>query len=111
MPGTPTLLCRHDERSARERLHQRFLRRTVERGRELESERRFADALALYEAALAEDSLAEELYQGTIRCHIAQGRHADAMRAFRRCREQLSIVLSVRPSADTLALVATLGAR
>ena len=96
--------------SARERLHQRFLRRTAERGRELEAERRFPDALALYEAALGEDPLAEELYQGAIRCHIAQGRHADAMRAFRRCREQLSIVLSVRPSADTLALVADLEA-
>jgi len=97
--------------SARERLHQRFLRRAVERGRELEAERRFPEALALYETALAEDSLAEGLYQGAIRCHIAQGRHADAMRVFRRCREQLSIVLAVRPSPHTLALVADLEAR
>ena len=97
--------------SARERLHQRFLRRTVDRGRELETERRFPEALALYETALAEDSLAEELYQGAIRCHVAQGRHADAMRVFRRCREQLSIVLAVRPSAGTLALVAGLDNR
>jgi DNA-binding SARP family transcriptional activator len=97
--------------AARERLHNRFLRRTVERGRELEVERLFADALSLYEAALGEDSLAEELCQGAIRCHVAQGRHADALRVFRRCREQLSIVLSVRPSAGTLALVADLEAR
>jgi LuxR family maltose regulon positive regulatory protein len=97
--------------SARERLHQRFLRRAVDRGRELEADRRFADALVLYEAALAEDSLAEELYQGAIRCHVAEGRHADALRVFRRCREQLSIVLSVRPSPATLALVAGLEAR
>lgn len=97
--------------SARERLHQQFLRRALERGRDLEAERRFADALTLYEAGLAQDPLAEELYQGAIRCHVAQGRQADAMRVFRRCREQLAIVLSVRPSAGTLALVADLGDR
>jgi DNA-binding SARP family transcriptional activator len=94
--------------AARERLHQRYLRRTLERARALEAEGRHAEALALYEAALAQDSLAEELYQGAIRCHVAEGRASDAMRVFRRCREQLSIVLSVRPSAATQALVASL---
>ena len=97
--------------AARERLHQAFIRRTVARGDELEADQRFSDALALYETALALDSLAEELYQGAIRCHVAQGRHADALRVFRRCREQLSIVLSVAPSAATAALVSSLHRR
>jgi LuxR family maltose regulon positive regulatory protein len=92
--------------AARERLHQRFLRRTAERGRALESQGRHDDALAVYEAGLAQDALAEELYQGAIRCHLAAGRPADAMRAFRRCRDQLSIVLGVKPSAATAALAA-----
>jgi LuxR family maltose regulon positive regulatory protein len=92
--------------AARERLHQRFLRRTAERGRALESQGRHDDALAVYEAGLAQDALAEELYQGAIRCHLAAGRPADAMRAFRRCRDQLSIVLGVKPSAATTALAA-----
>src|SRR5690242_16551161 len=56
--------------SARERLHQRFLRRTAERGAALERLGDFDQALALYEAALAQDSLAENLYRGAIRCHL-----------------------------------------
>ncbi len=96
--------------AAREKLHQRFLRRTLERGRALEREGRGDEALQLYDAALAQDALAEELYQGAIRCHIAAQRPAEALRVFRRCREQLSIVLGVAPSASTLALVAAIHA-
>ena len=95
--------------AARERLHQRFLRRTAERAGALESRREHDAALALYEAALVQDPLAEELYQGAIRCHLAGGRHADALRVLRRCRDQLSIVLGVKPSAATLALLADAG--
>jgi ATP/maltotriose-dependent transcriptional regulator MalT/DNA-binding SARP family transcriptional activator len=94
--------------AARERLHQRFLRRAGERGRALEAERAFDAALAIYEAGLAQDPLAEELYQGAIRCHLAAGRSADALRVYRRCRDQLSIVLGVKPSAATSRLVAEL---
>jgi DNA-binding SARP family transcriptional activator len=97
--------------AARERLHQRFLKRTLARGLEFEKAAAIDAALAVYEAGLAQDPLAEDLYQGAIRCHIAQDRPADALRVFRRCREQLSIVLSVAPSAATAALVASLHAR
>jgi LuxR family maltose regulon positive regulatory protein len=92
--------------AARERLHQRFLRRTVERGRALEAQADADAALRVYEAGLVQDPLAEELYQGAIRCHLAAGRAADALRVLRRCRDQLSIVLGVQPSAATLALAA-----
>ena len=91
--------------AARERLHQRFLRRVLERARALEGIREFDTALALYESGLAQDPLAEDLYQGAIRCHLAAGRSADALRVFRRCREQLSIVLGVGPSMATQRLV------
>jgi DNA-binding SARP family transcriptional activator len=94
--------------SARERLHQRFLRRTAERAGTLERDGDFEQALGLYEAGLAQDSLAENLYRGAIRCHLAAGRAADALRVYRRCRDQLSIVLGVRPSAITTALIADL---
>jgi ATP/maltotriose-dependent transcriptional regulator MalT/DNA-binding SARP family transcriptional activator len=94
--------------AAREKLHQRFLRRAVERGRALERQGRSDEALQLFEAALAQDALAEELYQGAIRCYIAANRPADALRVFRRCREQLSIVLGVAPSASTQALVTSI---
>jgi ATP/maltotriose-dependent transcriptional regulator MalT/DNA-binding SARP family transcriptional activator len=97
--------------AARERLHQRFLRRTLERGTALEKAGDVDAALAIYEAGLVQDSLAEPLYQGAMRCHIAAGRAADALRVFRRCREQLSIVLSVAPSSATSAIVAGLSSR
>jgi DNA-binding SARP family transcriptional activator len=97
--------------AARERLHQRFLRRTLERGLEFERTGEIEAALAVYEAGLAQDPLAEDLYQGAIRCHVAQNRPADALRVFRRCRDQLSIILSVAPSPATAALVASLHIR
>jgi LuxR family maltose regulon positive regulatory protein len=97
--------------SARERLHQRFLRRSRDRGLEMESQGQLEQALALYEAGLSQDPLAEDLYQGAIRCHLAAGRAADALRAYRRCRQQLSIVLGVSPSATTSKLVAGISAR
>ena len=97
--------------AAREKLHQRFLRRTAERGRTLLAAGCAEAALEAFEAGLAQDPLAEELYQGAIRCHLAAGRQADALRTFRRCREQLSIVLGVSPAASTLALVEGLSRR
>ena len=96
---------------ARERLHQRFLRRTNERGMALEHSGELDKALVVYEAALSQDALAEHLYQGAIRCHLAAGRAADALRVYRRCREQLSIVLGVSPSAATSKLVAGIAVR
>ena len=56
-------------------------------------------------AVSPQDPLAEDLYQGAIRCHLAGGHTANALRAFRRCREQLSIVLGIKPSPATLALI------
>lgn len=90
---------------ARERLHQRFLQRVRQRGQALEQSGDLDGALAIYESGLAQDPLAEELYQAVIRCHARAGRQADALRAFRRCRDQLSIVLGVAPSPATVALV------
>jgi DNA-binding SARP family transcriptional activator len=55
--------------------------------------------------------LAEELYQRLIACHLVQGEYAQALNAYRRCRELLSIVLGVQPSARTEALVARTGGR
>jgi DNA-binding SARP family transcriptional activator len=97
--------------AARERLHQRFLRRAQDRGVAFEQRGEFEQALALYEAALTQDPLAENLYRGAIRCHLAADRAADALRVYRRCRDQLSIVLGVAPSNGTADLVASIPRR
>jgi hypothetical protein len=37
-------------------------------------------------------------------CHRERGNVADAIRVFRRCRENLSIILGIPPSSETTAL-------
>ena len=51
------------------------------------------------------EPLAEGLYRGLMRCHSKQGRASDALRAYRRCREMLSILLGIKPSAATETLL------
>jgi DNA-binding SARP family transcriptional activator len=90
----------------RDRLRVRFVRTIEAMGPWLERRGRHATAIAMYQAALEQDNLAEELYQRLIECHLACGEVARALNAYRRCRELLSIVLGVKPSARTEALVA-----
>ena len=94
----------------RERLHERYLRRTQERAERLEGERRPAEALALYEGALEVDPIAEAMSRGAMRCAIALGEPVRAMRIFERCREQLAATLGVAPSLATRKLADTLRA-
>ncbi|HEX7441875.1 MAG TPA: bacterial transcriptional activator domain-containing protein [Caldimonas sp.] len=93
----------------RDRLRARFVRSVEALGRRLERIGRPEVAIALYRAALEQDNLAEELYQRLIACHLARGEDAQALNAYRRCRELLSMVLGLRPSARTEALVAGIG--
>ena len=58
----------------------------------------------LYERALELDNLAEEIHRELMRCYLARRESADAVRVFRRCRELLSVVLGVTPSAATETL-------
>ena len=95
----------------RDRLRARFLRSIDLTGQRLERLARHDDAIALYRAALEQDNLAEELYQRLIECHLARGEQAQALNAYRRCRELLSIVLGLKPSARTEALVARIAGR
>jgi len=48
--------------------------------------------------------LAEQLYDGLMRCHLALGSAAEGMVVFRRLRQILSVVLGVAPSAASEAL-------
>jgi DNA-binding SARP family transcriptional activator len=95
----------------RDRLRARFIRSADMLGSRLERTNHPERAIALYRAALEQDNLAEELYQRLISCHLARGENAQALNAYRRCRELLSIVLGVQPSARTEALVARIGGR
>ena len=62
-----------------------------------------------YRRGIDADELAEEFYQGVMRCHAAMGRTAEGMAAFRRLRQTLSVVLGVKPSQKSEQLMQLLG--
>jgi DNA-binding SARP family transcriptional activator len=90
--------------ATRDRLHHRFLRSLAGIAQCHARAGALTEAIACYERAIDEDSLAEELYRDLIRCHLARGEPADAARVYRRCRDMLSIQLGIPPSPETEAL-------
>lgn len=88
----------------RDRLRARFLRTVEALGGAFERGGEPSLALDLYRAALEQDNLAENLYQRLMALHLAHGEPAQALLAYRRCREMLSIVLGLQPSPQTEAL-------
>ena len=94
--------------AARDRWQNRFRRSLADAGRYWEQRDDWPRAIALYERALEEDSLAEELYRRLMRGYLARGEPAEAARVYRRCREMLSVQLGIAPSADTEALFKTI---
>jgi len=85
----------------RDLLRARFVRTLLRLAEKLEDARDWATAVDLYRRGLEADNLAEPLYRGLMRALAAKGDHAEALNAFRRCRELLSIVLGAKPSGET----------
>jgi len=85
----------------RERLAMAWERAVQEAGAWLESRSEWRVAIALYERGVAQQMLAEPIYRGLMRCHLALGERAEALIVYRRCRDLLSRVLGVLPSAET----------
>jgi LuxR family transcriptional regulator, maltose regulon positive regulatory protein len=92
----------------REHLRARIIRLVQRAGVALQRNGEALAAAKLYERALALDNLAEPLYRDLIHCLREQGEASEALKVYRRCREMLSIVLSIEPSKETQALAATL---
>jgi DNA-binding SARP family transcriptional activator len=89
---------------ARDRLSHKARQLVLALGLHLEAVGDLARACTLYESGLALDALCEPLYQRLITAQLRAGRYAEAMQVFRRCREILSIVLGIPPSAETRVL-------
>jgi DNA-binding SARP family transcriptional activator len=89
----------------RDRLQSRFLRRMEVLGGVLEADGRFDACVLLYRRMLEQNPLAENIYRRLIFCLLQLDCHAEALEAYRRCRQQLSIVLGIQPSPVTDALV------
>jgi ATP/maltotriose-dependent transcriptional regulator MalT/DNA-binding SARP family transcriptional activator len=89
----------------RDALRARVVRALTRVGERLEAARDWPAAVDVYRRGLEADNLAEPLYRGLIRSLVAQGERAEALVAYRRCRELLSVVLGMKPSPDTERLV------
>jgi len=85
----------------RDRLRSKLLRAVLALGHALEAGARWEDAIALYRRALELDNLAEDLYRSLMVCYRELGRPSEALQAYRRCRELLSVVLGLAPSPET----------
>jgi pentatricopeptide repeat protein len=94
--------------TARERLRGKFLRFVAAVGRQLEEAGNLNEAMAGYKRGLDSDPLAEEFYQGLMRCHAAQGRTADALSVYRQLRQVLNLAAGVEPSIASRTLHARL---
>jgi len=68
----------------------------------------WAQALAWARELLAFDPLSEPAHRGLMRAHYLAGDRAAAMLAFDRCEQMLKDEVGARPSAETLALLATI---
>jgi DNA-binding SARP family transcriptional activator len=89
---------------ARERLRARFHRLAVELGYSYEVEGKWENAIRVYRDAIELDNLAEELYRRLMACYLRIGQRSEVAEVYRRCRQQLSVVLGVAPAASTEAL-------
>lgn len=89
---------------ARDRLRQRFLQLAEWLGERWEDQADPDAALDWYQRAVGVEPAAERLHQRIIRLLHEQGRTAEAIDAYRRCRDVLAAVLAAPPSAETEAL-------
>lgn len=92
----------------RERLRTRFVNVVTAAGRLLESEARHDPAIALYLRGIEADDLVEAFYQGLMRCYQQLGRVPEAMGAYRRLKQTLSVTLGVPPCAASESLFQSL---
>jgi DNA-binding SARP family transcriptional activator len=92
----------------RERLRSRFIQAVGDHAARLEAARCDEDAIAWYLRGLDADSVVEPFYQGLMRCYHRLDRLPEAVSAYRRLKQTLSVVLSLPPSAGTERLYRSL---
>jgi DNA-binding SARP family transcriptional activator len=92
----------------RERLRAKFVQVVARHGAALEAAGLCEQAVELYSHGIEADSLIEAFYQGLMRCYGRLDRRTEAVSAYRRLRDTLSVVLGVSPSTSTRRLFDTL---
>jgi LuxR family maltose regulon positive regulatory protein len=95
----------------RERLRSKFLRQVLKLGAAWEDLGDWTRAAEAYQHGLEIDNLSEELYRRLMLCELKRNQAAAALEAYRRCRHMLSVVLGLKPSAETEAAYRTITSR
>lgn len=95
--------------SARDKIKAKFVRAVAHIGSQLEQGQQWSQAITLYSRALELDNLAEGLYRRLMICFRENGEPAEGLNVYRRCRDMLSIVLGLKPSAETEVIRSSLG--
>jgi LuxR family transcriptional regulator, maltose regulon positive regulatory protein len=90
--------------AARARIDARFTRTLTRVGTRLEAAGHAVDAVRVYARVLEVQPLAEHTCRVQMACLLRLGQRAEAYDAYRRCRQQLSVLLGLRPSPETEAL-------
>jgi DNA-binding SARP family transcriptional activator len=63
-----------------------------------------SEAIRLYLRGIDADVIVEAFHRGLMRCYRCAGRLTEAVSAYRRLRQTLSVVLGIAPSAESEAL-------
>ena len=92
----------------RERRRARVRQSLIEFSELAEQAGDYADALSHAHELLALERLSEDAYRRVMRLHYLAGDRAAALLAFDRCEQMLKDEVGAQPSADTLALLATI---
>ena len=92
----------------RDRLRARFVQLVDEISQQHEAAGRFDEAIACYRRGVEADLLAENFYQGMMRCLVQQNRRAEGAAVYRQLRQTLSVVLGIAPSPQSEQLGRTL---
>lgn len=94
--------------ATRERLRGRYIHALDHYAQELERQERTEAAIAAYQRGLDADPVIESFYQGLMRCYQRLDRRTEAISAYRRLRQTLSVTLGIAPSAASEKLFRTL---
>lgn len=92
----------------RERLRGRFIHALVAFAQQMEADGEYVDAIAAYQRGIEADAVVEPFYQGLMRCYDKLERRSEAISAYRRLKQILSITLGLAPSAATERLYKSL---
>jgi LuxR family maltose regulon positive regulatory protein len=94
--------------TTRERLRGKFIHALVAVTGALEKEGQYHLAIDCYLRGIDADPVIEQFYQGLMRCYARLDRNSEAIAAYRRLKQILSISLSLKPSQSTERLYADL---